>query len=70
MDEDTVELIRMLCTRAGMIMEDACAEALVIASSDAGTVSKKLARLAEAAQVIGTVIAAAQALHRPDHNVR
>jgi hypothetical protein len=53
-----------------MIMEDASAEALTTAPPDAGTMSKKLARLAEAAHAIGAIIAAAQALHRPDRNSR
>ena len=29
MDDDTIELVRQLCTRIGMIMEDASSEALV-----------------------------------------
>ena len=69
MDEDTLELIQALCTRAGMIMEDASAEAMATASDDAGTVGKKLTRLAEAAHAIGTIIAAAHALHQLDRNV-
>lgn len=70
MDDDTLELIQRLFTRAGMIMEDASAEALMIVPSDAGTMSKKLTHLAEAAQAIGAMIAAAQALHQPDDKVR
>jgi hypothetical protein len=70
MDEDTLELTQRLCTRAGMIMEDASAEALMIAASDAGTMSQKLTRLAEAAQAIGAMISAAQALHQPHDKVR
>ena len=70
MDEDTLELIQRLCTRAGMIMEDTSAEALTTAPSDAGTMSKKLERLAEAAHAVVVIVAAAQALHQPDRTLR
>jgi hypothetical protein len=70
MDEDTLELIQRLCTRAGMIMEDASVEALMATPSDVGAMSEKLTRLAEAAHTIGTIIVAAQALHQANHNVR
>jgi hypothetical protein len=70
MDEDTLELIQRLCTRAGMILDDASADALTTTSSDACTMSEKLTRLADAAHGVGAIIAAAQALHQPDRNVR
>lgn len=65
MDEDTLELIQRLCTRAAMIMEDANADAL-ITTVESGLTTKKLMKLAEAAEAISAVVAAAQALHQLD----
>jgi hypothetical protein len=70
MDEDTFELIQLLCTRAGMIMEDASAEALVANPGKAEEMRAKLRRLADAAQAIGAIVAAAQALHHLHREVR
>ncbi|MEG3155708.1 hypothetical protein [Sphingomonas sp. RB1R13] len=67
MDDDTADLIQMLCTRAGMIMEDASAEALVMRAADPQAVSAKLERLAQAAGAIRAIIAAAHALNRADY---
>ena len=40
MDEDTADLIRALLTRAGMIMEDASASALIGSKSDDGLLNE------------------------------
>ena len=69
MDEDTLELIQRLWTRASMIMEEANADAL-ITTKETGLITEKLMKLAQAAQAISAIVAAAQALHRLDREVR
>ena len=66
--EGNQELIQRLCTQAGTIMEDANADALITIES--GLLTKKLMKLAEAAEAISAIVAAAQALHRLDHEGR
>lgn len=66
MDDDTADLIRKLCTRAGMIMEDASVEALIMPVIDASSIDAKLALLADAAYAISAIVAAARVLNRPD----
>lgn len=63
MDEDTLDLISKLCTRAGMIMEDASVDALTI-PPDGMTMGVQLANLNEAARTIASLLAAASTLHR------
>jgi hypothetical protein len=58
-----MDLIRKLCTRAGMIMEDARVEALTI-SADVSTIHDRLVRLADAAHAISVIVAAAGVLSR------
>jgi len=62
MDDDTADLIAQLCTRAGMIMEDASPLALTIASTDTdlGTVLRQLGRAVEQME---RLISAATALN-------
>jgi hypothetical protein len=68
MDEDTLELIQTLCSRAGMIMEDASAEALMTRAVGVNAISEKLVRLAGAVQAIVSIVYAAQALCRLHQN--
>ena len=61
MDQDTAELITQLCTRAGMIMEDASAMALTIGSAphqDWATIIDRLNR--EAVSIVSLLNAASQ----------
>jgi hypothetical protein len=60
MDDDTIELIRQLCTRIGMIMEDASVSALVSGSGD--DPASKVASLRLAVEQAAALVAAAQAL--------
>jgi threonine synthase len=64
MDEDTLEVIQALCTRVGMIMEDASAEALMMRAVGVTATSEKLAQLARAVEAIATLLFAAQAFCR------
>jgi hypothetical protein len=66
MDEDEIELVLRLCTKAGMIMEDACALATSLPSSDAGQLPSRIDKLTRAASDITALIAAAKAVTRPD----
>jgi hypothetical protein len=68
MDEDTLELIQTLCSRAGMIMEDASAEALMTRAVGVNAISEKLVRLAGAVQAFVSIVSAAQALCRLHQN--
>jgi hypothetical protein len=64
MDDDTIDLIRKLCTRAGMIMEDTSVEALTI-SADVNTI-QRLVLFADAAHAISAIVAAAMVLSRSE----
>lgn len=70
MDDDIVDLIRALCTRVGMIMEDASVDALMMSAGDPETMNAKIKRLADAALEISAIINAARALQRSFKNVR
>ncbi len=63
MDEDTAELINMLCTRVVMIMEDVSDLALTIGGSDSAERTKRLQRLGHAVDQMSLLIRAAVALH-------
>jgi hypothetical protein len=65
LDDDTRALIEQLCTRAGMLMEDASVEALVRASSITG-LKLKAERIGQTVQQIHQLFAAAEALLRPE----
>lgn len=56
MDDDTRDLIRQLCTRAGMIMEDASAIAVTKPQEE------QLPQLRQASNQVTALIAAAEAL--------
>ena len=64
MDDDIGDLIRALCTRAGMIMEDASVDALMMPQADLGAMAAKLERLSNAARTISAIVDAARALQR------
>ena len=70
MDDDIGDLVRALCTRAGMIMEDASVDALMTSAGDPDAINAKLERLADAALAISAIINAARALQRSFGNVR
>ena len=63
MDGETVDLIKMLCTLAGMIMEDASVDALTI-SVEARSIDSGLIRLAYTTEAISALVAAARVLSR------
>ena len=60
MGDHTLELIRQLCTRAGMIMEDASVEALLMRAADSDARVATLERLRLAVHPIDAGIAAAR----------
>ena len=65
MDEDTRDLVRKLCTRAGMIMEDASLVAVTMPGGDDAAMAKAIELLArDAAAIIDLVSAAAALLRR------
>jgi hypothetical protein len=62
MDDDTTDLIARLCTRVGMIMEDASVIALTISGSEPGDLPLAIDELEGAARQIKALVAAARAL--------
>ena len=62
MDDDTRELIDLLCTRAGMVMEDASVTALTVAGMDQEEHKIALAELGVAANRINAIVEAATSL--------
>lgn len=62
MDEDTLELTARLCTRIGMIMEDASVIALTLAAASGADRMEALAQLDAAAGRINDLIRAVQAV--------
>lgn len=70
MDDEIGDLIRALCTRAGMIMQDASTDALIMSADDPDTINSKLERLADAAHAISDIVDAARALQRSFGSVR
>ena len=70
MNDDIRDLIRALCTRAGMIMEDASVDALMFPQAGPDTINAKLERLADAALAISEIVNAARALQRSFGHVR
>lgn len=61
MDDDTADLIARLCTRVGMIMEDASVIALTISGREPGNRRAAIDELEGAARRINALIAAAKA---------
>lgn len=64
MDDETQELIILLCTRIGMIMEDASVVALTIGSRDQDACLATIAKLGVAAEQIRWLLRATQSLLR------
>jgi len=62
MDDDTAELIALLYTRIGMIMEDASVTALTLGGPRSGFSEEVLVELERAVGTILSLLAAAQAL--------
>ena len=67
MDEDTSELIEQLCTKIGMIMEDASVVALTVGGLTVKERDDAIAALEAAAERIGALVSAVTALtpYRP-----
>lgn len=61
LDEDVADLVRQLCTRAGMIMEDVSVIALTAKVTDVTSARKVTAQLRAAAERIGALAKAAEA---------
>lgn len=64
MDDETQELIIQICTKIGMIMEDASLVALTIGSRDQNARLAAMAELDVAAEQIDRLVKAAQSLLR------
>jgi hypothetical protein len=64
MDDDTAELTTRLCSRIGMIMEDASVLALTIGTASEAGRLEVLAQLDEAAVRISDLVRAARAIQR------
>lgn len=62
MDDDTSELVTLLCTRIGLLMEDACVIALSIGSKENHARVGSLAQLAIAIKTMDQLVRAARAL--------
>ena len=62
MDDDTTDLIERLCTRVGMIMEDASVIALTVSGNEPGYLRVAIDELEGAARRTNALIAAARAL--------
>lgn len=63
-DDETQELIALLCTRIDMIMEDASVVALTLGSRDQNARLTAMAELDVAAEQIDRLVKAAQSLLR------
>ena len=68
MDEDN-ELLALLCTRIGTIMEDASAVAITAAAMDGGERTRSILQIADAASHITALANAAVALANPEGSV-
>lgn len=62
MDDDTADLIARLCTRVGMIMEDASVIALTVSGIEPSNRQETIDELESAARRTNALIAAARAL--------
>jgi hypothetical protein len=62
MDDDARDLVNQLCTRIGMIMEDASELALTIAGVDRAGRPERLTQLADASTRIAALLRAAMAI--------
>jgi len=64
MDDDTSDLVVQLCTRIGMIMEDASPVALTVVGMEPAERKAALATLERAIGQLGALIAVVKSLHR------
>lgn len=64
MDDDTSDLVVPLCTRIGMIMEDASPVALKVACMDVAERKAALAELDQSIEQLGSLIDAAKVLQQ------
>lgn len=62
MDPDDLELIARLCTKVGTVMENASVIAITTSGPQSDHVRSKLAELANAANTIAALVAAASAV--------
>lgn len=62
LDEDVADLVRQLCSRAGIIMEDVSVISLTAKVADVASARKVTAQLRAAAERIGALANAAEAL--------
>jgi len=64
MDEDTDQLIALLCNRVGMLMEDASVLALSVGHIEPGRRAARINELQDATATMVRLVVAAQALLR------
>lgn len=62
MDEDDTDLARQLCTRAGMIMEDTSATAILIGDEDSNDLRLIIADMEHQSNRFNALLAAAKVL--------
>lgn len=62
MDEDTLDLVRQLSTRAGMILEDTSAVAVLVGNLSAPEIAERLAQIAADLTRAMTIVRAAEQL--------
>jgi len=62
MDDDNAELISLLCTRIGTIMEDASVIALTLGSQESDIRQVKFEEMKRASAAIAALVAAVEAL--------
>lgn len=62
MDDDTHELIAQLCTKVGMIMEDASPVALMAGRGDHAALEVAVAAIEQAAEKVAALASAVRAL--------
>lgn len=62
MDDDTADLVRLLCTRAGMIMEDASPMAIMVGGKASGELCAIIEKLQAQIRRVNALLTAAQGL--------
>jgi hypothetical protein len=62
MDRDTLDLVTQLCSYAGRLMEDASAEAILLASIEPDELALRVIRLANDAERICKILQATRTL--------
>ena len=64
MDDDSADLLKQLCMRAAMIMEDVCTAALTFDPRDPQARGDALSQLEDAARSIADLVRGARAIER------